>query len=63
MERSITCKKKDGTARIEFCGLTESDMDFENRTINVDHQLQYSGKKAYRIETLKTENSDERPRT
>ena len=26
----------------EFCGLTESDIDFENRTINVDHQLQYS---------------------
>ena len=40
----------------EFCGLTESDIDFENRTINVDHQLQYSGKKSYRIETPKTEN-------
>ena len=40
----------------EFCGLTDSDIDFENRTINVDHQLQYSGKKSYRIETPKTEN-------
>lgn len=40
----------------EFCGLTESDIDFENRTINVDHQLQYSGKKSYRIEIPKTEN-------
>ena len=40
----------------EFCGLTDSDIDFENRTINVDHQLQYSGEKSYRIETPKTEN-------
>lgn len=40
----------------EFCGLTDSDIDFENRTINVDHQLQYSGKKSCRIETPKTEN-------
>ena len=40
----------------EFCGLTKSDIDFENRTINVDHQLQYSGKKSYRIETPKTDN-------
>ena len=40
----------------EFCGLTESNIDFKNRTINVDHQLQYSGKKSYRIETPKTDN-------
>jgi len=40
----------------EFCGLTDSDIDFENRTINVDHQIQYSCKKSYRIETPKTEN-------
>ena len=40
----------------EFCGLTDIDIDLENRTINVDHQLQYSGKKSYRIETPKTEN-------
>ena len=40
----------------EFCGLTDRDIDFENRTINVDHQLQYSGKKSYRIEIPKTEN-------
>ena len=40
----------------EFCGLTDRDIDFENRTINVDHQFQYSGKKSYRIETPKTEN-------
>ena len=40
----------------ELCGLTDSDIDFENRTINVDHQIQYSGKKSYRIETPKTDN-------
>ena len=40
----------------EFCGLMDRDIDFENRTINVDHQLQYSGKKSYRIETPKTDN-------
>ena len=40
----------------EFCGLTDRDIDFENRTINVDHQLQYFGKKSYRIETPKTDN-------
>ena len=40
----------------EFCGLTDRDIDFENRTINVNHQLQYSGKKSYRIETPKTDN-------
>ena len=28
----------------EFCGLTDRDIGFENRTINIDHQLQYSGK-------------------
>ena len=46
---------KSGLRISEFCGLTDSDIDFENRTINVDHQLQYSGKKSYRIETPKTE--------
>lgn len=40
----------------ELCGLTVRDIDFENRTINVDHQLQYSGKKSYRIEIPKTDN-------
>ena len=40
----------------EFCGLTDRDIDFENRTVNVDHQLQYFGKKSYRIETPKTDN-------
>lgn len=40
----------------EFCGLTDRDVDFDNRTINVDYQLQYSCKKSYRIETPKTEN-------
>lgn len=38
----------------EFCGLTLGDIDMENRTINVDKQLQYTGgKKAY-VEKTKT---------
>ena len=36
--------------------MTDRDIGFENRTINIDHQLQYSGKKSYRIETPKTDN-------
>lgn len=27
----------------EFCGLTKKDIDFKNRLINIDHQLQYTG--------------------
>ena len=37
----------------EFCGLTIKDIDFENRTINIDHQLQRVGMKIH-IETTKT---------
>lgn len=38
----------------ELCGLTVKDIDFEERTINIDKQLQYTGgKKAY-IELTKT---------
>lgn len=38
----------------EFCGLTISDIDLKNRTINVDHQLQYVGNKGKYIEKTKT---------
>ena len=39
----------------EFCGLTMSDLDFENRKIRVDHQLIYgAGGKRY-VEKTKTE--------
>ncbi len=39
----------------EFCGLTEKDIDFENRLINVDHQLLRNKKRGYYIEEPKTE--------
>lgn len=38
----------------EFCGLTLSDIDVKERTINVDHQLQYVGNKGKYIEKTKT---------
>ena len=41
----------------EFVGLTKSDIDFEDRRINVDHQLQRDRSKNYIIEDTKT--SDE----
>ncbi len=31
----------------ELCGLTETDLDFENRVINVDHQLLWSAETGY----------------
>lgn len=39
----------------EFCGLTLKDIDLKNRTINVDHQLQYVGNKGKYIEKTKTD--------
>ena len=38
----------------EFCGLTLKDIDLENRTINIDHQLQRTSDMRYIIETTKT---------
>ena len=38
----------------ELCGLTESDIDFENRVIRVDHQLLKSRQFGYYIEKTKT---------
>lgn len=40
----------------EFCGLTDTDLDFDNRTINVDHQLLKDSKTGYYIETPKTKS-------
>jgi len=40
----------------EHCGLTDNDLDFENRSINVDHQLLYLPKTGYYIETPKTDS-------
>ena len=39
----------------EFCGLTISDIEFDNHRIKVDHQLQRKRNMEYVIETPKTE--------
>ena len=39
----------------EFCGLTLKDIDLENRTVNIDHQLQRPSDMRYIIETTKTD--------
>lgn len=39
----------------ELCGLTATDIDFENRYINIDHQLIFDGGR-YRIEQPKTDS-------
>ena len=44
---------KTGMRISEFTGLTLSDIDMENRTINIDHQLQKTGTSVY-IDTTKT---------
>ena len=38
----------------EFCGLTLSDLDMENRIISIDHQLQRTSAMEYVIESTKT---------
>lgn len=40
----------------EFCGLTETDIDLGNRTINVDHQLLKVSGIGYHVETPKTKS-------
>ena len=39
----------------EFCGLTLKDIDLENRTVNIDHQLQRTSDMRYIVETTKTD--------
>ncbi len=41
----------------ELCGLTEKDIDFQKRVINVDHQVQYHAKTGYHVEPPKTPSS------
>jgi len=42
----------------ELCGLTEADIDFENKLINVDHQLlKHSEAGGYYIEIPKNEKA------
>ena len=42
----------------EFCGLTISDIDFKNKRIRVDHQLQRTREMVYIIEDTKTKNGE-----
>ncbi|MBR5565335.1 MAG: site-specific integrase [Roseburia sp.] len=46
---------KTGLRVSELCGLTLRDIDLNERTINVNHQLQYTGGKGLYIELTKTE--------
>ena len=39
----------------EFCGLTVTDINFEEHSINIDHQLMYNGAKGCYIQKTKTE--------
>ena len=48
---------KTGLRASELCGLTVSDLDFENRLINVDHQLLRNKEVGYYIETPKTKSA------
>ncbi|MCR0262399.1 site-specific integrase [[Clostridium] innocuum] len=47
---------KTGLRISELCGLTVSDLDFENKLINVDHQLLRNKEVGYYIETPKTKS-------
>ncbi len=47
---------KTGLRISEFCGLTVKDLDFENRIINIDHQLLKNKEVGYYIETPKTKS-------
>lgn len=47
---------KTGLRISELCGLTKNDLDFENRLINVDHQLMRNKEIGYYIETPKTKS-------
>ena len=39
----------------EFCGLTLKDIDSQNRTVNINYQLQRTSDMRYIIETTKTD--------
>lgn len=45
---------KTGMRISEFCGLTISDIDFENHTVNINHQLLKRGSHGYYIQQTKT---------
>lgn len=47
---------KTGLRISEFCGLTISDIDFDNKRIKIDHQLQYINGEGLAIQQPKTES-------
>ena len=49
---------KTGLRISELCGLTASNLDFENHLISVDHQLLRSTELGYYIETPNTKSSE-----
>ncbi len=49
--------RETGVRISELCGLTINDLDFENRLINIDHQLLRSIERGYYIDDTKTDNS------
>ena len=49
--------RETGVRISELCGLTNNDLDFENRLINIDHQLLRSIERGYYIDDTKTDNS------
>lgn len=51
---------KTGMKISEFCGLTLSDIDLKNKTVNIDHQLVRTSDMRYIIETLKTDAGNRR---
>mgnify|MGYP001136064422 CR=1 FL=1 len=40
----------------EFCGLIDTNLDFENRLINIDHQLLKNSERGYYIDDTKTDS-------
>ncbi len=51
---------KTGLRISEFCGLTIYDIDFEEHSINIDHQLMKNGSKGYYIQKTKTDSGTRR---
>ncbi len=49
---------KTGLRISEFCGLTMADIDFEEKSITIDHQLQRTRQGVYVIENTKTKSGE-----
>ena len=44
----------------EFCGLIDTNLDFENRLINIDHQLLKNSERGYYIDDTKTDSGNKK---